>query len=164
MQEDKRASRQSQVFQEFKKRTARAHSVMDEKWVKVSHSGFLCDINRLKLSFGPHAKLLLLSSFFPPDIVNHIHKNNHDSLSKSICKLFEFLFFRMFCRRNSFHVERLIFIELSMIMIIDLAYMIFCHLLKLWFVRVFEYNAVVLFTEILRLLISFKHTNFIQKF
>lgn len=31
LQEDKRASRQSQVFQEFKKRTARAHSVMDEK-------------------------------------------------------------------------------------------------------------------------------------
>jgi hypothetical protein len=30
-QEDKRASRQGQVFQEFKKRTARAHSVMDEK-------------------------------------------------------------------------------------------------------------------------------------
>lgn len=31
LQEDKRANRQSQVFQEFKKRTARAHSVMDEK-------------------------------------------------------------------------------------------------------------------------------------
>ena len=31
LQEEKRTDRQNQIFQEFKKRTARAHNTMDEK-------------------------------------------------------------------------------------------------------------------------------------
>ncbi|KAK3105874.1 hypothetical protein FSP39_007585 [Pinctada imbricata] len=37
-EEDKRSSRQSQVFQEFKKRTAKAHSAMDDKLLDVIDS------------------------------------------------------------------------------------------------------------------------------